>query len=166
MEVQVETKSTTQNCPYCDKDSEILKLSRPDFSINLCPECNATWLSHKEENVRLYGIRPENKICCLNKNEELYTLCPICDSILTTNYKTYHQECSSPICNYSRRMEGLSPEECTYIKDYKKLRHNIFKKLTQGIDVSEIEQSNLEKMRIKAKEFELNALPSERLSED
>ena len=162
----MKTEPTTQTCPYCEKDSEVPKLSKLDFSINLCPHCNAVWLFHKGENIRLYGIRPENRIICFDKNEELYSLCPICDSLLTTNYETYHQECSSPICSYSRRMEGLSPKESKYIKDYKKFRKELFRKLLKGIDVSKTEKDSLKKMKTTAEEFELNALPSERLSED
>ena len=152
----MEVGQSNKECPYCGVKSPCGLIKLQNFEINACSDCHAVWEIYEGKNVRLYGIKPENR--------EIYQdllICPICSSLLKADYENHLVVCSDPVCSYRRRIPGLSQKEKKLKGNFQWLRNFIFSAIERDEPVSALKWEEYNNLKQKVKEMEKYTLEGE-----
>lgn len=134
------TERTT--CPFCRSTTVQSFIRLPNIEIRICHSCMKASESLSDGVFILTRLKPKSPG---TSNEQM--LCPFCWRELISNYKTWHKECPDPICGYSQRLPGLSPEQITLRDNYFLLKDKIFNTCSSGGIPTKEDADNLKDLR-------------------
>jgi len=82
-----------------------------------------------------------------------FEICPQCWRKMEVDHDTWEIHCPDPICNYRKRMPGLSPAQNKIKAEYNELKEEIFQMTSDGKDVPAEKFNTFRKLQEEYKAF-------------
>lgn len=138
---EIKVTCTSDECLDCG----VASLSRLEVNSHLemtiCKSCSSVRRISDDEDAGKMIDKMERPA---TQND--FTLCPSCWRELQLNKDNWMLECRNPVCGYSKRMPGLSPEQRELKKEYLALRDSIYKRLSSMEYIADSEVNSLKEM--------------------